>query len=122
MLPAVRRPQLFIDADALLGVFDGGNVNAASFKPLGDRVLVVCAEQATETTTGIALAVDEDTESNQGEVIAVGPGTYATNGKLQPVTVAAGESVVYARYTGAEAKFDGKRYIVVSEADCIAKW
>ena len=39
----------------MLGVWEGGTLSPASFKPLGDRVMVAVAEQETQTTTGIAL-------------------------------------------------------------------
>ena len=48
---------LFVDADTLLGAFEGGSLSASAFKPLGDRVLVSIAEQAQETSTHEAPAV-----------------------------------------------------------------
>ena len=56
-----------------------------------------------------------------GEVAAVGKGKYY-NGALRPVGIAKGESVMYDKYAGAEAKFDGKKFKIVSEKECIAKW
>ena len=94
----------------------------ASFTPIGDRVVVEMAEAAKETTTGIALALDDDEDSTQGEVVAVGEGKYASNGKLSPVDIAPGESVMFKKYVGAEAKMEGKRYKIVFESECIAKW
>jgi chaperonin GroES len=113
---------IFIDANSLLGVFDGGKITVDGFAPLGDRVLVAVAEAATQTTTGIALSVDEDEDGNQGQVVSVGPGARAANGKLNPVDISPGESVMYMRRAGSDAKLDGKKYKIVSESECVAKW
>jgi len=112
---------IFVDADVLLGKFADKSLSLDGFTPIGDRVLVEVAEVATETSTGIALALEDDDDSFQGEVAAVGAGKYY-NGQLKPVGIAKGESVMYARYAGAAAKLDGKQYKIVSEGECIAKW
>lgn len=113
---------IFVDGETILGTFTDGQVSVDSFKPLGDRVLVVMAKAATETSTGIALAQSEDEDDNMGEVVAVGEGTVV-NGKLKPTEISAGESVLYARNAGAVANFDdNRRYVIVSESDCLAKW
>lgn len=112
---------IFVNADSLLGKFDKQKVSLEAFTPIGDRVLVAVAEAATETTTGIALALAENEDSCMGEVAAVGKGKYY-NGALRPVGIAKGESVMYDKYAGAEAKFDGKKFKIVSEKECIAKW
>jgi len=112
---------IFIDANNLLGKFEDKAITLEKFSPIGDRVVVECAEAATETTTGIALALDDDDESFQGKVMAVGPGKYYA-GKLSPVGIKAGEHVMYQRYAGADAKFDEKRFKIVFEKECIAKW
>jgi len=113
---------LFVGADSLLGSFDAGALTIAAFKPLADNVMVAVTEAATETTTGIALAGMEEDDSNQGEVVAVGPGKLTANGEVTPMPVAAGESVMYARYTGAEATVEGKKFKIVPSSSCLAKW
>jgi len=113
---------MFVDASTLLGMFENKEMTASAFRPLGDRVMVEMSAAATETTTGIALALDDDDEANSGEVVAVGAGAAQANGELKPIGIKAGESVMYARYAGSEAKMDGKRFAIVQEKDCIAKW
>lgn len=113
---------MFVSCDVLLGAFDGGDVSVAAFRPFADRLLVSTAEAATETTTGIALAGLEEDENNQGEVIKVGPGRTSSMGEVCAPRIAAGENVMYKAYTGADAELDGKRFKVVFETDCVAKW
>ena len=113
---------IFCDADSLLGAFAGQSLAVETFKPLGDRLMVAGANQETETTTGIALAGLDEEESNSGEVVAVGDGRYAENGKLVAPEVSAGESVMYSPNRGSEANIEGKKFVIISEEDCLAKW
>ena len=113
---------IFVDGDTLLGVYADKKLTIDAFEPLGDRVLVEIAEQATETTTGIALAGAEDEEANTGTVAAVGSGKFQPNGEKKAVGIKAGENVMYARYVGCETSLEGKRFMIVQEKDCLAKW
>eukprot|EP00322_Chrysochromulina_rotalis_P015954 CAMPEP_0115840770 /NCGR_PEP_ID=MMETSP0287-20121206/6942_1 /TAXON_ID=412157 /ORGANISM="Chrysochromulina rotalis, Strain UIO044" /LENGTH=208 /DNA_ID=CAMNT_0003294391 /DNA_START=121 /DNA_END=747 /DNA_ORIENTATION=- len=113
---------IFVEADGLLGKFEGGKVTASSFTPIADRVLVAVAEAEKETSTGIALALDDDDDEFAGEVVAVGAGKYLTNGQQKAVDITTGNNVMYKRHTGHNAKMDGKSFKIVFENDCIAKW
>jgi len=113
---------IFTDADSILGSFEGQNPTISAFKPSRNLVVLAVSEQETETSTGIALAGLDEEEANSGEVVAVGPGLYAANGDLLAVSVASGESVMYARYGAADATIDGKPYKIVAENDCLVKW
>jgi len=113
---------LFIDANNVLGCFTDSSMTVATFKPLGDRVMVEMPEAVKETTTGIALAGMEDEDGNQGVVTAVGPGKLDSSGSLVTPTISVGESVLYKGYTGADATVDGRQFKIVFEGDCLAKW
>ena len=75
-----------------------------------------------ETSTGIALAGLEEEEGNSGEVVATGPGRRLYNGDLVPCETKPGDSVMYTSRMGQEATLEGKRFIIVSEQDCLCKW
>ena len=47
--------------------------------------------------------------------MAVGKGT-----KENPMTVKAGDSVLYGKYSGTELKLEGKDYLIMSEKDILA--
>lgn len=113
---------LFIDGNQLLGVFEGGVVSEAAFKPVTDRVLVELAEQATETASGIALAVQEEEDSPQGKVAKVGDGRLSSKGEPLPMSLSEGDFVIFGKYKGFDATIDNKKYKVVSEPECMAKW
>lgn len=51
----------------------------------------------------------------KGTVVAVGPGK-----KDEPMTVKAGDVVLYSKYAGTEITIDGKEYLIVKESDILA--
>ena len=53
----------------------------------------------------------------QGEVIAVGPGGRDENGKLIPIDVKAGETILFGKWSGTEVKIDGVEYLIMKESD-----
>jgi len=113
---------VFCDAADVLGKFEGGAMTLGSFEPTFDHILVKGEDMATETATGIALALDKNPNENKGEVMAVGAGKLNSQGSAMPMPVAVGEQLLYAEGAGFEAEIEGKVYKVVSSDDCIAKW
>lgn len=49
---------------------------------------------------------------NSGKVLAVGPGIHSNDGKLVPVTVKEGDTVLLPEYGGTEVKLDNKEYVL----------
>ncbi|MCI00748.1 10 kDa chaperonin-like, partial [Trifolium medium] len=45
---------------------------------------------------------------NSGKVVAVGPGLHGKDGKLLPVAVKEGDTVLLPEYGGTEVKLDNK--------------
>lgn len=83
--------------------------------PLADRVLVEAAA-AEETTAGGIIIPDTAKEKPQrGKVIAVGNGK-----KDEPMTVKAGDSVLYGKYSGTEISVEGRDYLIMKESDIFA--
>ncbi len=95
-----------------------------SIKPLGDRILVQPlseSDKAGKTASGIIIPDTASKEkSEQGKVIAVGPGKINDQGKLVPVAVKKGQIVLFSKYGPDEIKVDGQEYLVVSEANILA--
>ena len=89
-------------------------------RPLGDRVVVKPAEREEKTKGGIFLP---DTASKErpmeGTVLAVGEGRRDDNGKLVPMSVKAGDRVLFAKYSGTEFKVDEVEYLILSEKDIL---
>ena len=87
--------------------------------PLGDRVVLKQLEAEETTKSGIVLPGQAQEKPQQAEVIAVGPGGVV-EGKEVKMEVAAGDKVIYSKYSGTEVKLDGEEYIVVKQSDILA--
>jgi chaperonin GroES len=88
--------------------------------PLNDRVLVKRLESEEKTAGGLFIPDTAKEKPSRGEVIAVGPGKTAENGKAITMTVKAGDTVLFNKYAGTEIKLDGVDHLVMREDDILA--
>ena len=88
-------------------------------KPLGDRVVIRVLEQE-KTASGIFLPDTAKEKPSQGEVVAVGPGKVQDDGKRVALDVKVGDKIIFSKYAGTEVKFEGIKYLIVSERDILA--
>nr|ABN08541.1 GroES-like [Medicago truncatula] len=79
--------------------------------PLFNRVLVEKIVPPSKTTAGILLP-EKISKLNSGKVVAVGPGVHGKDGKLLPVAVKEGDTVLLPEYGGVEVKLDHKEYVL----------
>jgi chaperonin GroES len=89
------------------------------FRPLHDRVVVRRIEEDTKTKGGIIIPDTAKEKPMQGEVIAVGPGSRDEQGKLVPLDVKAGDTILFGKWSGTEVKIDGVEYLIMKESDII---
>lgn len=89
-------------------------------KPLGDRVVIRVLEQEEKTANGIFLPDTAKEKPSQGEVVAVGPGKLQDDGKRVALDVKVGDKIIFSKYAGTEVKFEGTKYLIVSERDILA--
>jgi chaperonin GroES len=90
-----------------------------NIRPLGDRIVVERVENEEKTAGGIIIPDTAKDKPQEGRVLAVGPGTYDTNGKLLPMHVKVGDRVLFTKWGGNDIKIEGKDYLVMKEADVI---
>ena len=90
-----------------------------SLKPLNDRVLVKRLESEEKTAGGLYIPDTAKEKPSKGQVVAVGPGKVAENGKAVPMTVKAGDQVLFNKYAGTEIKLDGVDHLVIREDDIL---
>ena len=83
--------------------------------PLADRVLLEPMLAETTTTGGIIIPDTAKEKPQKGKVIAVGKGTPD-----EPVTLKAGDLVLYGKYSGTEITIDSKDYLIMKESDVFA--
>jgi len=87
------------------------------FRPLHDRVVLRRIEQETKTLGGIIIPDTAKEKPQEGEVVAVGPGTRDEHGKLHPLDVKAGDRVLFGKWSGTEVKIDGEELLIMKESD-----
>jgi chaperonin GroES len=89
-------------------------------KPLGDHVLVKPLSKEEKTEGGIYLPDTAKEKSQEGEIIAVGPGRMLENGTRVAPEVKEGDKVIYAKYGGTEFKVGDEEYLIIRESDILA--
>ncbi len=89
-------------------------------KPLGNRIVVEKTEKEQTTASGIILTESAKEKSNEGTVVAVGPGRLLDNGTRGEMEVSVGDRIVYSQFGGTEVKLGEETYLVLSEDDVIA--
>ncbi|MBU1486740.1 co-chaperone GroES [bacterium] len=88
-------------------------------KPLGDRVLVKRVEEAAKTNSGIIIPDTAKEKPQEGKVIAVGPGKTNDKGEKTPMEVAAGDKILFGKYSGTEVKLEGEEYLIMHQDDIL---
>jgi len=91
-----------------------------NIKPLADRVLVKASKAEEKTASGIIIPDTAKEKPMSGEVLAVGKGRVADDGKVSPLEVKVGDKVLYGKYSGTEVTFDGEEYLIMRESDIYA--
>ena len=92
-----------------------------NIKPLSDHILIEPVKEEEKTRGGIFLPDTASKEkSEEGKVIATGPGKKTDDGKIIPVSVMPGQKVLFTKYGPTEIKVGGKEYLIASESDILA--
>ena len=89
-------------------------------KPIGDHVVVERIGSAERSKGGLYLPDSAQEKPQEGKVIAVGSGKMLKNGKVVPLSVKAGDKIIFGKYSGNEIKVDDKEYVFLSEDDILA--
>jgi chaperonin GroES len=92
----------------------------ADMKPTEDRVLVKLAETEGSTSGGVILTSASSEKPNVGEVLAVGPGTKGEDGKIQALSMKAGDQVLYSKFSGVDLEDGDDKFVVVKSTDILA--
>lgn len=91
--------------------------------PLGSRVLIkpFTKEELTKKNSFGIILPDAGTKekSEQGKVLAVGPGEYR-EGKLVPVGVKVGDKVAFSKYGYEDINIDGEELYLIKEENILA--
>lgn len=90
-------------------------------RPLHNKILVERDEAEGRTESGIYLPESSKDRPKTGTVKAVGDGSLNTEtGHRIPLTVKAGDRVIFSSYAGTEIKLEGEELLIMSEEDILA--
>lgn len=88
-------------------------------RPLGDRVLVKRVEEETKTKGGIIIPDTAKEKPQEGEVVAVGPGSRDEDGEYIALDVSVGDRILFGKWGGTEVKIDGDDLLILKESDIL---
>ena len=89
------------------------------FKPLHDRVVIRRIEGEEKTKGGIIIPDTAQEKPQEGEVVSVGTGARADDGKVTPLDVKAGDKILFGKWSGTEVKIDGEDLLIMKESDIL---
>jgi chaperonin GroES len=87
------------------------------FRPLHDRIVVERIEAEEKTRGGIIIPDTAKEKPQQGRVLAVGPGGRDEAGKLIPIDVKVGDTVLFGKWSGTEVVIEGDELLIMKESD-----
>ena len=90
-----------------------------ALKPLHDRILVRRKEEVEQKQGGIIIPDTAKEKPQEATVLAVGSGRISDDGKVQPLDVKEGDTVVFGKYAGTEVKVDGEELLIIREDDVL---
>jgi chaperonin GroES len=89
-------------------------------RPLHDRIVVKRIEEKEATTAGGLFIPDSAKEKPQeGQVVAVGKGKRADDGKLIAPDVQVGDRILFGKYSGSDIKLDGEEFLIMREDEVL---
>ncbi len=88
-------------------------------RPVGDHILIRFREEKEQIRGGVIIPDSAAEKPQQAEVIALGSGHRDEDGVVTPFAVKVGETVLIAKFGGAEVSLDGQRYTFVREDDIL---
>ena len=89
------------------------------FTPLHDRVLVKRIEGEDKTKGGLIIPDSAKEKPQEGEVVAVGEGARKDSGELIPMSVKAGDRILFGKWSGTEVKLEGDELLIMKESDIL---
>jgi chaperonin GroES len=88
-------------------------------RPLQDRIIVKRVKEEEKTKGGIIIPDTAKEKPIEGKVIAVGNGKVQEDGKVRPLDVKAGDTVLFSKYAGTDIKIDGEEHLIMREDDIL---
>ena len=91
----------------------------ANIRPLQDRILIKRVKEEEKSKGGIIIPDTAKEKPIEGEVIAVGNGKVLEDGKVRPLDIKAGDTILFSKYAGTEIKIEGEDHLILREEDVL---
>jgi chaperonin GroES len=91
-----------------------------NLRPLQDRIIVKRVEEETKTAGGLFIPETAKEKPQRGKIVAVGNGKKTEDGKVLPLDVKVGDTVLFGKYAGTEINVDGDDLLMMREDDILA--
>jgi chaperonin GroES len=88
-------------------------------RPLRDRILVKRLEEQEQKVGGIIIPDTAKEKPQQGKVVAAGTGRMTDEGKVLPLDVKAGDTILFGKYAGTEIKIEGDEFLILREDEVL---
>ena len=88
-------------------------------RPLQDRLIVKRVAEENKTKGGIIIPDSAKEKPLEAKVIAVGNGKIMEDGKVRPMDIKAGDTVLFSKYSGTEIKIEGDEHLIIREEDVL---
>ena len=86
-------------------------------RPLHDRVMVRRVEEDERSSGGIIIPETAKEKPMQGKVVAAGAGARDDNGKVMPLDVKKGDTILFGKWSGTEVTVEGEELLIMKESD-----
>ena len=73
-------------------------------RPLHDRIIVQRLEEGEQSVGGIIIPDTAKEKPQQGKVVAVGKGKAKDDGKVLPLDVKDGDTILFGKYSGRRSR------------------
>jgi chaperonin GroES len=91
-----------------------------ALQPLADRIVAKPVEPENASPAGILLPEQAKEKTQLAEVLAVGPGRMADDGKRVPMSVKVGDKIVHSEYGPNRFKQGTEELLIMKEEDVLA--
>ncbi|CAM9897915.1 unnamed protein product [Chrysoparadoxa australica] len=97
-----------------------GTTIRGPLQPVENFILVKVGDVMTSTTGGIVLPDQSQERPTEGQVIGAGPGRiHPHTGQLIPMCVSEGDKVMYGKWSGRKAMYDGAEHSIIMDDDLL---
>ena len=80
-------------------------------RPLQDRLIVKRVAEETKTKGGLFIPDTAKEKPLEGKVLE--------DGKVRPMDIKAGDTILFSKYAGTEIKLDGEEHLILREEDVL---